>query len=72
MKKNKDQQQTITPAEPEQQENAGKILDSLAGNVDEVEKELEGEQEAESAVFDPSARMIKNRKAFFVVGLIII
>ena len=73
MRKNtKDQQQNITPAEIEQQENAGKILDSLAGNVDEVEKELEGDQEAESAAFDPSAQMIKNRKSFFVVGLIII
>ena len=56
----------------EQRENAGKILNSLEGNVDEVEKELEGESEESAAGFDPAAPLMKNRKAFFAVGLIII
>lgn len=56
----------------EQRENAGKILNSLEGNVDEVEKELEGEPEDSAAGFDPAAPLMKNRKAFFAVGLIII
>jgi len=59
----------------EKEEKSGKILDSLEGNVNDVEKALEGEDQSENeteAVFDPAARMIKNRKSFFVVGLIII
>lgn len=57
----------------EQRENAGKILNSLEGNVDEVEKELEGESEEESSAgFDPSSALMKNRKVFFAVGIIII
>lgn len=58
---------------PEGQENAGKILNSLEGSVDEVEKGLEGEAEEESAAgFDSAAHLIKNRKTFFAVGLIVI
>lgn len=63
----------ITPSTADQEENAGKILNSLKGNVDEVEKELEGESETETAsAFDPAAPLIKNSKTFFVIGLIII
>lgn len=75
-KENKEQQpeNSVKTAEAVSEENAGKILDSLAGNVDEVEKELEGEQETESgaAAFDHTAPIMKNRRVFFAVGLIII
>lgn len=75
-KENKEQlpENNTASAETGQEENAGKILDSLAGNVDEVEKELEGEQETESAAasFDHTAPVMKNRRTFFAVGLIIV
>lgn len=56
------------------EEKSGKILDSLAGSVDEVEEELEREEsdDESEAVFDPAAPMMKNRKTFFIVGIIII
>lgn len=60
--------------EAEKEEKSVKILDSLAGSVDEVEEELEGEngEDESEAVFDPAAPMMKNRRAFFAAGLIII
>ena len=64
--------QTKQETKHEQRENPGKILNSLEGNVDEVEKELEGEPEDSAAGFDPAAPLMKNRKAFFAAGLIII
>lgn len=56
------------------EEKSGKILDSLAGSVDEVEEELEREEgdEETEPTFDPAAPIMKNRKTFFAVGIIII
>ena len=54
----------------------GSVLDSLEGSVNEVEKELEDyqgeETENEELVFDPAAPMLKNRKAFFALGIAVI
>lgn len=75
MRKNSKENKAQTVKQPEikKENDAGKVLDSLMGNVDEVEKELEGEETAETAAdFDPAAPMIKNRKIFFVVGLLVI
>ena len=51
----------------------GKILESLQGSVDDLEQVdgAEGEKSGESDFFDPSAPMMKNKKFFFVLGLII-
>lgn len=80
MKKNakaKEEQRLKKEAAKEEavkEEKSGKILDSLAGSVDEVEETLEREESDEEteAVFDPAAPMMKNRRAFFVAGIIII
>lgn len=53
-------------------EDTGKILNSLEGNVDEVEKELEGDSEQSENGLNIEAPLIKNRKAFFAAGLIIL
>ncbi len=60
--------------EEKQEEGKGKILDSLAGSVDEVEEALEdsAEELSETAAFDPAAPMMKNRRTFFAAGVIII
>ena len=50
-----------------------KILDSLQGSVDELEQEdSAGIKSEDNDFFDPSAPMIKNRKLFFTLGLVII
>lgn len=49
----------------------GRILDSLEGSVTDVEEELEA-SEGQQEAFDPYAPVTKNRKSFFVVGLLII
>lgn len=58
--------------ETEREERGGRILDSLAGSVDEIDDELEGEGDDEEAAFDPAAHMMKNRKTFFAVGIVVI
>lgn len=60
--------------EAEKEEKSGKILDSLAGSVGEVEEELEGEngEDETEAAFDPAVPAMKNRRTFFAAGLIII
>ena len=57
-----------------QQKEHPRVLDSLEGSVDEVEEELEEQEETEGeeAAFDPSAHMLKNRKALFALGIIVI
>lgn len=50
----------------------GKVLESLAGSVDDVEIELEEQGIESESVFDPAAAMMKNRKSFFVIGLVVI
>lgn len=52
----------------------GKILESLQGSVDDLEQVdgAEGEKSGESDFFDPSAPMMKNKKFFFALGLIIL
>ncbi|MBD5105116.1 MAG: hypothetical protein HDT47_09705 [Ruminococcaceae bacterium] len=52
----------------------GKILDSLQGSVDELEQERDerDEQFDDPDFFDSSAPMMKNKKTFFAIGLIII
>lgn len=75
MKKHtKAKEEQIIKEETAAEEKSGKILDSLAGSVDEVEEELEREEadDETEAVFDPAAPMMKNRKTFFIAGIIII
>lgn len=75
MKKHtKAKEEQIVKEETAAEEKSGKILDSLAGSVDEVEEELEMEEadDETEAVFDPAAPMMKNRKTFFIAGIIII
>ncbi len=52
----------------------GKILESLQGSVDDFEQEgsAGGERSGETDFFDPSVPMMKNRKFFFAVGIIIL
>ncbi|MCM1054951.1 MAG: hypothetical protein NC394_05430 [Bacteroides sp.] len=54
----------------------GKILDSLRGSVDEPEQEQERDERDEefddAEFFDPAAPMMKNKKTFFAIGLIVI
>lgn len=75
MKKNTKAKDTQTVKEEAvKEEKSGKILDSLAGSVDEIEEELEkenGEEDSEAA-FDPAAPVMKNRRTFFAAGIIII
>lgn len=52
--------------------NPGKVLESLAGSVDDVEIELEEQGIESEPMFDPAAAMMKNRKTFFVIGLLVI
>lgn len=75
MKKNtKAKEEQAVKEEAAAEEKRGKILDSLAGSVDEVEEELEREESDDetTAYFDPAAPMMKNRRAFFTAGIIII
>lgn len=75
MKKHtKAKEEQIIKEETAVEEKSGKILDSLAGSVDEVEEELEREEidDETEVVFDPAAPMMKNRKTFFIAGIIII
>lgn len=83
MKKNKPENENIKENDrakkpdkektAEKRENRGmNILDSLEGSVADLEKAAEeGEEEAEKP-FDPAAPTMKNRRLFFVVGLVII
>lgn len=51
----------------------GKILESLQGSVDDVEQEEESIEQLDGGeFFDPAAPMMKNKKTFFVIGIIII
>lgn len=52
----------------------GKILESLQGSVDELDQEgdIRGVSSEDNDFFDPSAPMMKNKKIFFAVGIIII
>lgn len=73
-KAKEEQAVTEEAAKDTKEEKSGKILDSLAGSVDEVAETLEreeGDDESE-AVFDPAAPMMKNKKTFFIAGIIII
>lgn len=58
----------------EKEKKEVKILESLQGSVDELDQEgnVHGERPDESDFFDPAAPMIKNKKIFFAVGIIII
>ena len=51
-------------------------MDSLEGSVTEVEEELEEQEreetETEELVLDPASPLLKNRKTFFAVGIVII
>lgn len=67
----KKNEKRITPENPkkEKREKQPRVLESLEGSIAEVENEI-AEEEQEDSSFDPYAPVAKNRRLFFVIGLI--